>query len=266
MKWAKQTHGFTIVELLIVIVVIGILAAITIVAFNGVQNRAKTAAVQSSVSQAMKKILAYAAQNSDQYPAALADVDVKDGTNGVTYQYTSDNTVSPRKFYVTATAGSISYYLSYKNEGLKEGIAPGQNLLVWDKSQGTAGMPVPTAINDTSVFRTSTSSMRIDVNSPGRPLLGANYAGAIGQRYTVSFWLKTDSNWNGQINNSKIRFGSAATGTALTSCAYNAIRLTWTFVTCGHTMTADSPVAISVGNDGTVGSIWLDDFSITLSE
>ncbi|MDB5187107.1 MAG: fimbrial protein pilin [Candidatus Saccharibacteria bacterium] len=40
--WAKQKQiGFTIVELLIVIVVIGILAAITIVAYNGVQNRAQ---------------------------------------------------------------------------------------------------------------------------------------------------------------------------------------------------------------------------------
>lgn len=37
---AKQT-GFTIVELLIVIVVIGILAAITIVAYNGVQQKAR---------------------------------------------------------------------------------------------------------------------------------------------------------------------------------------------------------------------------------
>jgi len=40
--WAKNKQpGFTIVELLIVIVVIGILAAITIVAYNGIQQRAR---------------------------------------------------------------------------------------------------------------------------------------------------------------------------------------------------------------------------------
>lgn len=37
----RNTRGFTIVDLLIVIVVIAILAAITIVAFNGIQQRAR---------------------------------------------------------------------------------------------------------------------------------------------------------------------------------------------------------------------------------
>lgn len=51
-----KRQGFTIVELLIVIVVIGILAAIVIVAFNGVQNRSRDASVQSDLANARKKI------------------------------------------------------------------------------------------------------------------------------------------------------------------------------------------------------------------
>jgi len=38
-------RGFTIVELLIVIVVVGVLAAITVVAYNGVQERAESAKI-----------------------------------------------------------------------------------------------------------------------------------------------------------------------------------------------------------------------------
>ncbi|MDB5187095.1 MAG: Fimbrial protein [Candidatus Saccharibacteria bacterium] len=51
----KQT-GFTIVELLIVIVVIGILAAITVVAFNGVQDRARISRGLAFASQMKKKL------------------------------------------------------------------------------------------------------------------------------------------------------------------------------------------------------------------
>lgn len=45
----KRTAGFTIVELLIVIVVIAILAAVTIVAYTGIQQSAKTSVITQSV-------------------------------------------------------------------------------------------------------------------------------------------------------------------------------------------------------------------------
>lgn len=51
---SNKRRGFTIVELLIVIVVIGILAAITIVAYNGVQARAKATAVVSGIKSVEK--------------------------------------------------------------------------------------------------------------------------------------------------------------------------------------------------------------------
>ena len=56
--WAKNKHqaGFTIVELLIVVVVIAILAAITIVAYNGIQNRANDSAVRSDLSNIVKHL------------------------------------------------------------------------------------------------------------------------------------------------------------------------------------------------------------------
>lgn len=50
----KQINGFTIVELLIVIVVIGILAAITVVAYNGIQERAQTTQANSELATLAK--------------------------------------------------------------------------------------------------------------------------------------------------------------------------------------------------------------------
>lgn len=55
--------GFTIVELLIVIVVIAILAAISVVAYNGIRDRAEAAAITSHVSQYAKIIEMYIVQN-----------------------------------------------------------------------------------------------------------------------------------------------------------------------------------------------------------
>ncbi|HCH34443.1 MAG: Secretory protein [Candidatus Saccharibacteria bacterium GW2011_GWC2_48_9] len=69
----RKDHGFTIVELLIVIVVIGILAAITIVAFNGVQQRANNTSRINAVAQTIKLVKSY--------QATYGDIPLASGTN-----------------------------------------------------------------------------------------------------------------------------------------------------------------------------------------
>ena len=64
---SQKQNGFTIVELLIVIVVIGILAAITIVAYNGVQDRAKVSRVAHDLQTFTNVFAQYYADNGT-YP------------------------------------------------------------------------------------------------------------------------------------------------------------------------------------------------------
>lgn len=111
MQWAQKQKGFTIVELLIVIVVIAILAAITIVAYNGVQDRAKQSAAAAASTQALKKVAAYAAEHNDIYPDTLEQAGVSGSILGK-YQYTVNNNSSPKGFCVTATEDGVSSYLA----------------------------------------------------------------------------------------------------------------------------------------------------------
>jgi len=107
---AKKQSGFTIVELLIVIVVIGILAAITIVAFNGVQNKANIAALQSDLSNASKK-LQIDKVNTGAFPDTLAAADGGKGITGsgnTALTYVKDGT----NYCLAAARGSNLYKIT----------------------------------------------------------------------------------------------------------------------------------------------------------
>lgn len=110
MNGVRKNAGFTIVELLIVIVVIGILAAITVVAYNGIQERARVATITTDLSGATR-LLAIHETDKGSYPATLAETNDNQGIKasaGTTYQYSTTGST----YCLTATKGSASYKVS----------------------------------------------------------------------------------------------------------------------------------------------------------
>ena len=60
----RSITGFTIVELLIVIIVIAILAAVSVVAYTGIQNRANDSRIRAGVKQLETALRVYAQDHS----------------------------------------------------------------------------------------------------------------------------------------------------------------------------------------------------------
>lgn len=156
----KQT-GFTIVELLIVVVVIAILAAITIVSYNGINSRAMQSAAESMAQQVGKKVLFYATLNNDNYPPDLNAIDIS-ASDQQKLQYSIDNNASPRKFGLTATSGKFSYYISSTNSMPTAGAYPGH------AANGVAAVTNlstnPSIENDTSTYGASNVSATMSTN------------------------------------------------------------------------------------------------------
>ena len=69
-KSSPVKHGFTIVELLVVIVVIGVLAAITIVSYTGIASRAVATALQSDLTNASRQLKMYYTEYGS-YPTTM---------------------------------------------------------------------------------------------------------------------------------------------------------------------------------------------------
>lgn len=119
MSWHKHNNvkGFTIVELLIVIVIIAILAAITIVSYTGIQNRARDAQLQSTVALWVKALKLHQA-NVGSYPIDTEMIDplwTKSNMTGVTTNMyylpaTGDNKIIISRDPVTASLNNSTDY------------------------------------------------------------------------------------------------------------------------------------------------------------
>ncbi len=270
MQWAKNKQGFTIVELLIVIVVIAILAAITIVAYNGIQNRAKQSAAQTAVAQANKKVMAYAVQNSDTYPTSLAAAGITDTTG---LQYTYDNDASPRTYGITASNGNFSYYVSSTMSTPTSGGYPGHaqngmplianisanpsfenNVTGWSQTGSIA-------INSsTSRKYTGNSSMLVAARTTTTDdFTSANFTVDVNTPYTISAWVYLVADGATASNRHLWLYNQSGGATAL-DISYPAIGA-WRRIS--DTFTPTNPLLTIRIHSVTGGALYIDSLMIT---
>lgn len=141
-KSTQKSRGFTIVELLVVIVVIGILAAITIVSYTGITNKANTSSAQSTANNVIQKAELFAQENSGTYPAKISDL---------------TGAASTKTYYLTGVTGdALTAKPATPNLVNFQVCTGGVKVFYWDYTNGnatsflTAGSPTGTCTSQNS--------------------------------------------------------------------------------------------------------------------
>lgn len=201
----RSSRGFTIVELLIVVVVIAILAAITIVAFNGIQDRARLSAVQSDIASIAKKLEIY--KNSPEnnvYPASLSAASITPSGTASSTLYSSDGST----YCLVGVIKSVSYFSTNTQTTPSQGSCVVKNgLVAWWPLNGTANDQSGNGINGIMTNVTPTTGQKGQANGASY-FNGTNAYINVGtpaalntSTFSVSVWVNLDANigtnvWN----------------------------------------------------------------------
>lgn len=180
--------AFTIIELIIVITVIGILAAVSIVAFNGVQKNARDKSLQADIEKVKVELIAYNVKNGGNFGPAAEWYSLSGSNPNINVTLTAGTVIDVvanqrsyciRAYHPDATNNTISNALTSASSSdactllpasASAGGAGSSNLVAWWKLNGNA-------------LDSSGNDLHGTVNN-GTPTTGAN--GQVSGAYTFA--------------------------------------------------------------------------------
>ena len=114
-KMSKKRKGFTLIELIVVIAILGILAAIAIPRFTGVRETAAIGAAEADARTVLSAVGIYYAEKGE-YPAKNADISALS-------DYLDDNLSGTVAF--TDNAGNFTYTTTDATVTVTDGVVIG---------------------------------------------------------------------------------------------------------------------------------------------
>lgn len=189
-KHSLLSNGFTVVEMLIVVVVVGILATITVVSYRTVTTNARDQAVSADL-QTVAAELGKMKSSTGNFPSSAgfsSDVELSNTSGETEYTYNYDTTTG--SYCLAATGYDFSYHVTSTNSTITEGDcqASGTPVIVTNRIRDPSLTALPGGLSMTG----ATGNVTL-VNSPGNAHSGSTFvrltltsSGATTMDYTIN--------------------------------------------------------------------------------